>query len=1130
MSTRSVRWGGGLLTAALVVSTIPGAGPASGAPVPGPDPAARPGAATPGTVGPDGSVTLITGDRVTVRRGELALIQPALGRSGIPVQVGRADGRLTVLPSDAAALVRAGRLDARLFDVTTLLEFGYDDRRTDLPLIISASGSGGTARSRALAEGARVVRELPAADGVAVSADRQRLPELWRNIVDGATGAAARSTGTKVWLDGLRKPTLEHSVPQIGAPTAWQAGFDGTGITVAVLDTGIDASHPDVAGQVVGRANFTGGVEDDRDRVGHGTHVASTIAGTGAASAGRYRGVAPGARLLDGKVCMEYGCPDSWVIAGMQWAAEQGATVVNLSLGTEDSPGLDPMEQAVRTLTGRFGTLFVISAGNSGRDATVGSPGSADEALTVGAVDRSDELADFSSRGPRSGDGAIKPDITAPGVDIVAANSPDGSMGRPGEPYATSSGTSMSTPHVAGAAAILAQRHPQWSAGTLKSTLMASAVPHPELGAYAQGAGRVDVARAINQTIRTDPPSLSFGRPLWPHDDDVPQTATVTYTNGGAAPVTLALTVESTGPDGRPAPAGMFTLGASTVTVPAAGTAQVSVAADTRVEGADGYYTGRLVGSAAGGALIRTPFALEREVESYDVTVTHLDRTGEVTAVYATSLVGLEAGVVHQGYDPDGTVTIRVPRGRYHLVNQIWEEPADPENPDDRGTSLLTRPGLEVTGPVSLTLDARLAKPVSVTVPRADATAGHASMAVEFIRGDFQAGFETTTFDGFDRLYVGQLGNSGPVEGMAGRLAGQWAKVGADGSTDNSPFVYHLAWFRKGGMFDGFTRVVRPAELATVKARYARHASGPDVVVMGWEFAVLPGVFDLPTPSWLIFATPFERTEYFNTEGGVRWVQHVNESKVDDQGMTESLAFSGGGQTAYRAGTVTRRQWNGGVFGPSLDDPSWPGAWITRTGDEIVASVPMFGDGAGRPGRSVTEAERMTMYRNGVKVGESDVLDAAFEVPSAAADYRIEATAARGAPFSLSTRVDATWTFRSGPATGETPVRLPLSTVRFSPVLDQENRAPAGRLFSVPVSVHRQPGSVGGGTRSLTVDVSYDDGVTWRKAHVLAVGGTGVVLLQHPNRAGFVSLRAAATDRAGNTVRQTVIRAYAITP
>ncbi|MGN9844984.1 S8 family serine peptidase [Nonomuraea sp. H19] len=124
------------------------------------------------------------------------------------------------------------------------------------------------------------------------------------------------------------------------------------------------------------------------------------------------------------------------------------------SLGVEEQD-LDPLEEAVNSLSARTGTLFVISAGNDGRPGTVSSAGSADAALTVGAVDRSDRIADFSSQGPRQGDHAIKPDITAPGVNIVAAAA--------GGAYRTLSGTSMAARHVAGAAAILAQKHPDWT-------------------------------------------------------------------------------------------------------------------------------------------------------------------------------------------------------------------------------------------------------------------------------------------------------------------------------------------------------------------------------------------------------------------------------------------------------------------------------------------------------------------------------------------------------------------------------------------------------------------------------------------------------------------------------------------
>ena len=119
---------------------------------------------------------------------------------------------------------------------------------------------------------------------------------------------------------------LEHSVPQIHAPEAWAAGFDGTGTTVAVLDTGYDPTHPDLAGKVSESSNFTSdaGVVDGN---GHGTHVASTIAGTGAASDRLRRGVAPGADLIVGKVLTDGGWgADSWVLAGMQWAVQQQPT------------------------------------------------------------------------------------------------------------------------------------------------------------------------------------------------------------------------------------------------------------------------------------------------------------------------------------------------------------------------------------------------------------------------------------------------------------------------------------------------------------------------------------------------------------------------------------------------------------------------------------------------------------------------------------------------------------------------------------------------------------------------------------------------------------------------------------
>ncbi|HEX2418561.1 MAG TPA: S8 family serine peptidase, partial [Micromonosporaceae bacterium] len=398
-------------------------------------------AATTARGAPVGTVTLVTGDTVRVYRQrdqQVPVVEPAKGRGGIEFVVTRSQGHLYVMPSDAMPLVGRGALDRRLFDVTGLIAQGYHDAgRSDLPLLVQGDSASGVAPVADDA-GGTVTRTLSVVDAVALRQPKRSTRTFWSTVVRGDTEVR------KVWLDGVRKPLLDESVPQIGAPAAWRAGFTGKGVKVAVLDSGIDASHPDVKDRISAVRNFSS-ASSGNDTIGHGTHVASILAGTGAASSRRYRGVAPGAKLLIGKVCGGWSCSDSAILAGMQWAAQSGAKVVNISLGAPDTLDPDPVEQAVNDLTRRYGTLFVISAGNSGYygDETVGSPASADAALAVGAVDKSDKLAGFSSRGPRIGDAVLKPEITGPGVDIRAANAKDGQLGEPGQKYTTLSGTSM---------------------------------------------------------------------------------------------------------------------------------------------------------------------------------------------------------------------------------------------------------------------------------------------------------------------------------------------------------------------------------------------------------------------------------------------------------------------------------------------------------------------------------------------------------------------------------------------------------------------------------------------------------------------------------------------------------------
>jgi subtilisin family serine protease len=568
----------GALVGAVMVATSPGA---VAAPVP---PATGNTVTAPGGAGPARTdVTLVTGDVVTVAiesggsfTAEVTRPAPRPGRTVLFSTVRESDS-LYVYPSDALDLVTAGRLDRRLFDVRYLATNGYADKASPtLPLIVQYPRPGVAAdllrRADALPAGDATV-PLVSVGGAAVRVEKARAADFWAGIRDG--GTTLRQGLAKVWLDAKVHADLAESVPMIGAPQAWAAGYDGTGVKVAVLDTGIDATHADLAGKVAAAQTFVPG-DSARDGHGHGTHVASTIVGSGAASGGRFKGVAPGASLLVGKVLDDTGWgSDSQIIAGMQWAAQQGADIVSMSLGGGSTDGTDPMSQAVNTLSAQSGALFVIAAGNDGRNGamTINTPGAADSALTVAAVDNRDALADFSSRGPRLGDFGLKPDISAPGVAITAARAAGTEIGPIVDgKYTTISGTSMATPHVAGAAAILAQEHPDWRGARLKSTLMSTA-KDDGYGPYEQGSGRVDVARAVRQGV-SGTGGVDFGK--IPYEQTAPVSRTVTYTNDTDAPVTLRLSASITAHRGT-VPAGALRLDRDAVTVPAHGVAPVTV-------------------------------------------------------------------------------------------------------------------------------------------------------------------------------------------------------------------------------------------------------------------------------------------------------------------------------------------------------------------------------------------------------------------------------------------------------------------------------------------------------------------------------------------------------------------------
>lgn len=445
------------------------------------------------------------------------------------------------------------------------------------------------------------------------------------------------------------------SAPYIESQEAWDAGFTGKGVTVAVIDTGVDYTHPDLEhafGEYLGwdfvdnnadpQETLIGDVENPADATNHGTHVAGTIAANGA-----LKGVAPDAQLLAYRVLGPGGSGSTEnVLAAIERAVEDGADVMNLSLGASLNAPDYPTSIALNTAMGE-GVVAVTSNGNSGPDNwTVGSPGTSSEAISVGAsqlpfnvftssIETASEdtypstkvmgfpseeallglndktfeyvyaglgsagefsqvdvegkialvqrgaypfvekaqnalnagaegvilfnnvegrqpeipgmavptlmvsledgtklyenlengknnvtfsiafshvvdetVADFSSRGPVMNNWMIKPDLVAPGVNIVSTV--------PGEAYASMQGTSMAAPHVAGAAALVIEAHPEWSVDFVKASLMNTAerltdrdgtvYPH-----NAQGAGSIRVLQAIKAETLILPGSHSFG-------------------------------------------------------------------------------------------------------------------------------------------------------------------------------------------------------------------------------------------------------------------------------------------------------------------------------------------------------------------------------------------------------------------------------------------------------------------------------------------------------------------------------------------------------------------------------------------------------------------------------------------
>jgi serine protease AprX len=369
--------------------------------------------------------------------------------------------------------------------------------------------------------GGQVTRALPIVAGFAATVPAAAVGELAR-----LAGIRAVTPDDKVRVQGAASASTVTSVyPKvIKADAAWKRGITGRGVTVAVLDTGVASGLPDLAGRLVQvRNDLTGRTEpcknlsgelDCNDRYGHGTFIAGLVAGNGASSGGKWKGVAPEASVLSVKAAGADGAADvSNILAAIQWVVsfkdKYNIRVLNLSLGTDSRQDwkVDPLNYAVERAWSA-GMTVVVAASNEGPDAgTITKPADDPWVVTVGATDDrgtaavgDDQLPDFSGRGPTA-HGLAKPDVAAPGAHVISLRAPgstidtqfpyyvDGS-------YRRGSGTSMATGVVSGAVALMLQAYPGFTPDRVKHALVATARDAASTDPMAVGSGVVDVNAA----------------------------------------------------------------------------------------------------------------------------------------------------------------------------------------------------------------------------------------------------------------------------------------------------------------------------------------------------------------------------------------------------------------------------------------------------------------------------------------------------------------------------------------------------------------------------------------------------------------------------------------------------------
>jgi len=698
------------------------------------------------------NVTLITGDRVLAWMADNGTILPIAIELANSTRLGQ---NFHIIKMRNSTYVIPGNIDIRkfdleLFNLDLLIREGYE-KLPYIPIIVEhPSGDVNVLIGQLEASKEKVTHRFSIIPAFAVKLPKDGAGKLSELLIH------SRDV-RKIWLDRKVHSRLNESALLIGAPDAWALGLNGTGIRIAIIDTGIDAGHADFffpngtskIERAVSFVDYDGdGIPEEPpdDYFGHGTHVASIAAGTGAKSAGKFKGIAYGAKLWNVKVLNRWGWGYlSWVIAGVEYATlgpdytpntGDEADILSLSLGAYWwTDGTDPLSMACDAAVD-LGRVVVVAAGNWGDYFGIGVPATARKVITVGATNKQDTLAWFSSRGPTI-DFRVKPDVVAPGVDVWAACA-KGSLIEywanqtwiPGEDvdgdgrydYVQLSGTSMSTPHVSGFVAILKELIGMFRQSysdmpdtpTVVKDILISTANDLGYDVYTQGGGRINVTSAIDVPVLIDPATISFG--MITEDKLINSTIVMHYKPitsrivplDGNITLRLSVTVRDvvTGSLMDHAAA----LNASTLTIPFNGSRAVLLTLNTTVPAS--LYEGRITVEVVDGPWVnRTMHAIFGFVRLNNVTVTLIDRYGNPAAwapvhIFkhnATSYLDLRLSSRLGWTDESGRVRFYVGDGNFSVVGCTRYGDSD----------VWTIAHLPITGNIELTLDGRLAGEVS---------------------------------------------------------------------------------------------------------------------------------------------------------------------------------------------------------------------------------------------------------------------------------------------------------------------------------------------------------------------------------------------------------------------------------